>query len=233
MSVTFTEDDVGKTVENADGEEVGIVAAIERETAHVEPNPGILDSIRAALGWESDTSDTVPLDEDAVREVTDDVVRLEGDLSVQGETVGTGARTEHEPNRDRDVEREPAMDPAEGMDGPDEMGGTDEMRGADEMGGTDEMGAAEDVDVTDGTGRPEPTETDETSIDEESGRMGERPPTDDVDRDVEVDPSDVTEHDPDPEAEVRPDEDVGERTDAETDPGEGERRTDQDEDDVR
>jgi len=37
MSPQITDDDVGKSVANADGDEVGMVADVQHGTAHVEP----------------------------------------------------------------------------------------------------------------------------------------------------------------------------------------------------
>lgn len=94
MCATFTDDDVGKTVVNANGEEVGIVSGIEHGTAHIEPDPGVTDTIRAKLGWEDTNEDTYPLQEQAVARVTDDEIRLESDLSgVGGTSTGAGTGT--------------------------------------------------------------------------------------------------------------------------------------------
>ena len=72
MSPEFTDDDIGKTVVNADGEEVGIVADVEHGTAHVEPDPGVTDTIKAKLGWGGADEDAYPLQEGSVSQVTDD-----------------------------------------------------------------------------------------------------------------------------------------------------------------
>ncbi|WP_222919317.1 hypothetical protein [Natrinema sp. SYSU A 869] len=81
MSPQFTDDDVGKRVVNANGDEVGMVADVEHGTAHVEPDPGITDSIKATLGWSDSGESTYPLQEEAVSRVTDDEIHLENDLS--------------------------------------------------------------------------------------------------------------------------------------------------------
>lgn len=91
MCARFTDDDVGKKVVNANDDEIGIVAAVEHGTAHVEPDPGMFDSIKAKLGWEGSSEETYPLQEEAVADVTSDHVRLQGDLSdVGGGATGTG-----------------------------------------------------------------------------------------------------------------------------------------------
>lgn len=92
MSPEFTDDDIGKTVINADGEEVGLVADVQHGTAHVEPDPGITDTIKAKLGWGDSDEDTYPLQEPAVAEVTGDEIHLERDLE-SGSGAATGAGT--------------------------------------------------------------------------------------------------------------------------------------------
>lgn len=89
MSPQITDDDVGKSVVNADGDEVGMVADVQHGTAHVEPDPGITDSIKATLGWGDRGEDTYPLQEEAIGRVTDDEIRLERDLSGVNTAGGT------------------------------------------------------------------------------------------------------------------------------------------------
>lgn len=80
-TIHFTDDDVGKTVVNGNGEEVGLVSAVKHDTAYVDPEPGIKTKITAALGWENiDDEDGYPLQEEAVSTVTDDQIRLKSDL---------------------------------------------------------------------------------------------------------------------------------------------------------
>lgn len=88
MSTQFTDDDIGKDVVNNAGDEVGMVVDVDHGTAHVEPDPGITDSIKAALGWTDSGEDTYPLQEAAVGRVTDDAIHLEGDRS-SGRSAGT------------------------------------------------------------------------------------------------------------------------------------------------
>jgi len=88
MSSQFTDDDVGKDVVNAAGETVGIVADIEHGTAHVEPDPGITDTIKARLGWSDTGENTYPLQEEAIDRITDDEIRLSQDPSGGDMTAG-------------------------------------------------------------------------------------------------------------------------------------------------
>jgi hypothetical protein len=81
QTTQFTDDDVGKTVVNGDGNDVGIVSAVRHGTAYVDPDPGITTKITAALGWENiDDDDGYPLQEEAVATVTEDEIRLRSDL---------------------------------------------------------------------------------------------------------------------------------------------------------
>lgn len=107
MSTQFSDDDTGKRVVNAAGEEIGIVADVEHGTAHVEPDPGITDTIKAKLGWGGGSEETYPLQEEAIGRVTDDAIHLESDLSgVSGghgttDTAGTPGTTEENRGIDR------------------------------------------------------------------------------------------------------------------------------------
>lgn len=74
--VTMTDDDEGKRVNNANGDEVGRVVEVEHGTAHVEPDPGLTDAILSKLGWGDSDEDTYRLDSSSVEAVTDDEIRL-------------------------------------------------------------------------------------------------------------------------------------------------------------
>ncbi|AQL42142.1 hypothetical protein BV210_05185 [Halorientalis sp. IM1011] len=76
-TVQITEDDVGTTVVDQNGDEVGIVSAVRYGTAYVDPDPDITTRLKTALGWEEvDEEDGYPLQEEAVETVTDDEIRL-------------------------------------------------------------------------------------------------------------------------------------------------------------
>jgi len=83
----ITEDDEGKEVIGTDGEQVGRIVDVEHGTAHVDPDPGITDTVKSKLGWGDRDEDTYPLQEASVEEITNDEVRLR-DLS--GTNAGTG-----------------------------------------------------------------------------------------------------------------------------------------------
>jgi hypothetical protein len=79
-TVSFTDDDVGKTVVDSGGEEIGTVSAVEDGTAYVDPDPGVTDQLKAKLGWEDRDDESYPLPESAVETVTDDLVQLGSNL---------------------------------------------------------------------------------------------------------------------------------------------------------
>lgn len=79
MATNITDDDEGKSVVTADGEQVGIVADVEFGTARVEPDPGLTDELKAKLGFGDTDEDTYPLQEERIETVTDDEIRLRDD----------------------------------------------------------------------------------------------------------------------------------------------------------
>ncbi|NGM71149.1 hypothetical protein G6M89_19435 [Natronolimnobius sp. AArcel1] len=77
MCPTFTDDDIGKRVESADGDTIGVVAEIEHETAFVDPEPGMINTIAAVFDWDGSADDTIPVAGDAVANNTADTIQLE------------------------------------------------------------------------------------------------------------------------------------------------------------
>lgn len=75
----FSDADEGKPVMMGD-EKVGMITKVERGTAHVDPDAGITDKIKATLDWGDQDEDTYPLQEQAVDTITDDEVRLRSNL---------------------------------------------------------------------------------------------------------------------------------------------------------
>lgn len=179
MCARFSDDDIEKTVENANGEVIGTVREIKGDAARVEPRSGVMDSIRAALGWDRAHEDVVTIREDSIGEITDDVIRLES----MPEEPADRTRTDiDEPDRDSEMtERGEPMrerDVDGGREsGPEERSGTDELRAADESGSVDESDrgegmhpAAEPRDTEPGTDSDDPTPSDGTAgADDRSG----------------------------------------------------------------
>jgi hypothetical protein len=77
---TLSEDDEGKFLVDATGEQLGIVTEVEGNTAWVDPDPGIAESWMEALGWSDADEDDFTVNGDAIDEVTDDELRVYADL---------------------------------------------------------------------------------------------------------------------------------------------------------
>jgi len=80
MPSNISDDEVGKEVVDAQGEQVGIVSAVRHGTAYIDPEPGITDKIRTKLGWEDTDEADYPLQEEAIDTITDDEIRLQSGL---------------------------------------------------------------------------------------------------------------------------------------------------------
>ena len=76
QNTDVTDDDEGKRVVNASGTEIGMVSTVRNGVAHVEPDPGITDTIRSKLGWGKADEGDYALDEKQIDTVTDDEIRL-------------------------------------------------------------------------------------------------------------------------------------------------------------
>lgn len=74
--IEFTKDDVGKSVVAAGGGRVGRIVDTRGGTAYVDPEPDVVDTISAKLGWSDADEETYELNGNHVEEVTDDEVRL-------------------------------------------------------------------------------------------------------------------------------------------------------------
>jgi len=73
--VELSDDDVGKTVTDEQGTEVGVVTEVEPDTVYVNPEAGITDRIKAKLGW-GDEDDAYAVGADQIDRVDDDEVVL-------------------------------------------------------------------------------------------------------------------------------------------------------------
>ncbi|MDS0475807.1 hypothetical protein [Natrinema sp. 1APR25-10V2] len=188
MRATFSDDDIDKPVRNANGDEVGVIAAVEGDIAHVRPDPSAVESIKSSLGWDGVAEQRITLDRASVREITADAVRLEGELPVHGA-----------PDVERGAERDPETEPAGGMSGLDETEIDDEME-------ADRRDSADDLDAVEDRGRG--AEVDPAELTDRDTGLSARPdegaqrtdaavePTEDADRtDAAVDPDAVRESD--------------------------------------
>lgn len=72
----LTEDDEGKPVVDSDGEIVGVIGGMSGSRGYVDPEPGLVDQIKAKLGWRNADEGDFPLDEENIERITDDEVQL-------------------------------------------------------------------------------------------------------------------------------------------------------------
>jgi hypothetical protein len=70
-----TEDDVGQTVVDADGDEIGVVDEVTEDGVYVKLGEGI------EVTWGESGADRYPVGADDIEAVTDSEVRLVGQLS--------------------------------------------------------------------------------------------------------------------------------------------------------
>ena len=77
---TLTTADEGKRVLDADGEAIGRIVEVTDGHGYVAPEPSLVETVKARLGWGNVTVDAHPLDEGSVAEITEDAVRLRGTL---------------------------------------------------------------------------------------------------------------------------------------------------------
>lgn len=74
MNVTLTGDDVGKTVVDAAGKELGIVAKVDGNRAAVDPNPSVAEHVFASLGIEGEDEEDYVVTESMLESVDDEIV---------------------------------------------------------------------------------------------------------------------------------------------------------------
>ena len=79
MVAEITEDEEGKSVLSSDGEEVGVVIDVQYGTARVEPDPGLTDELKARVGFGDTDEESCPLQEERIKTITDDEIRLRDD----------------------------------------------------------------------------------------------------------------------------------------------------------
>lgn len=74
--VTLTEDDQGKNVVNSNDDRVSRVIEVEHGEAHVDPDPGLTDTIRSELGWGEDDEGNSRLETSSIETVSDSGIHL-------------------------------------------------------------------------------------------------------------------------------------------------------------
>lgn len=78
--MNVTDDDEGKRVVNDRGDEIGRVTEVRGGTAHVDPDPGMTDTLKSKLGWGDTDEETYPLQEGMIEEIGDDEIRVSSDM---------------------------------------------------------------------------------------------------------------------------------------------------------
>ncbi|KTG10746.1 glycosyltransferase [Haloprofundus marisrubri] len=77
---TLTTEDEGKVLVDAVGEKLGLVKAVERNVAYVDPDPGITDAILAVFGREDADTDDLAVDGEYIETVSEGEIRLREDI---------------------------------------------------------------------------------------------------------------------------------------------------------
>ena len=76
MTTELSDGDEGKDVVSSSGERVGVVAAVDDGTLHVDPDPDLTDEVKSKFGLSDSGADTYPVSREDVATVTADEVRL-------------------------------------------------------------------------------------------------------------------------------------------------------------
>jgi len=76
MVPRLTEDDEGKRIVTASGDELGTIVEVQEGTPYVDPDPDVLEEVQVAFDWGEPEDDAYPLPTVDVAEVTDDEVHL-------------------------------------------------------------------------------------------------------------------------------------------------------------
>lgn len=83
VSISITQDEEGKPVVGAEGEDIGVVASVQGGTAHVRPDPGLAETVKARLGWEEAAADTYPVQPEMIDSVSANEVQLRYGLGAE------------------------------------------------------------------------------------------------------------------------------------------------------
>lgn len=69
-TVEITENEVGKTVINTYGEEIGVVSEVQGGTLYVDPDPGLTEKVTASLGWSGGDEESYPIEAGQIESIT-------------------------------------------------------------------------------------------------------------------------------------------------------------------
>lgn len=83
MSTRITQDEEGKPVVDANGNDIGIIASVQEETAHVNIDPGLAEKVKSQLGWEEASGDTYPIQPEMIASISTNEVQLQHRLSAE------------------------------------------------------------------------------------------------------------------------------------------------------
>ncbi len=72
----LTEDDIGKSVVDADGVSVGTISSVEEGTAYVEPDRDTYEKVKSKLDWGDEQRDAYPINSREIAKVSDEEVRI-------------------------------------------------------------------------------------------------------------------------------------------------------------
>ncbi|WP_435553017.1 hypothetical protein [Natrinema sp. CGMCC1.2065] len=73
-TVELSRDDQGKDVVDESGQQIGMVAEVEGQTAYVDPEPGLTDRLKARMNWGGHGGDDYPVEAAQISAITDDEV---------------------------------------------------------------------------------------------------------------------------------------------------------------
>ncbi len=72
--VELSHHDQGKDVVDESGQQIGMVAEVEGQTAYIDPEPGLTDRLKARLDWGGHGDEDYPVEAPQILEITDDEV---------------------------------------------------------------------------------------------------------------------------------------------------------------
>jgi len=73
-TIELSHHDQGKDVVDESGQQIGMVAEVEGQTAYVDPEPGLTDRLKARMDWGGHGDDDYPVESSQILEITDDEV---------------------------------------------------------------------------------------------------------------------------------------------------------------
>lgn len=76
VRTTISREDEGKPIVDAQGNAVGMVEEVSGGKAYVDPEPGLVDRLKARLGWGKADEGDYTIDEENIERVTDDEIEL-------------------------------------------------------------------------------------------------------------------------------------------------------------